>query len=308
MAKLPVHVVVLNYNGAEDTIACIRSLQSVVDPVLEIVVVDNASTDDSVLRLRGAFPGLTLIESPRNTGYSGGNNLGIRHSLAQGAEYVLVMNNDVTVTPDFLLPMIALFDKDRSIGVATCKVHYQSRPDKVFAGAGRFNWWLCTGMNKGGYIERYFRNGREEIVDFACGVLFLVRREVFEVAGYLDERYFMYFEDVEFSRRVVKHFRMGYTPLGVVFHKSGGGTSIRSYTKLYNYYHTRNRLLTFSEDVRIYRWYVVAFTLANVIVKSAIQLPNGLKGPRNAWEQITALWRGFADGMSLMKGGSQKKV
>ncbi len=294
-----VFVVVLNYNGADDTIACVRSLQVITGQNLEIVLVDNASTDDSADRLRRAFPRLTLLQSPTNTGYAGGNNLGIRHALEAGAEYIMIMNNDVVVTPGFPGPMVEVLQNDPSAGVVTCKVFYNDRPTVVFAGAGRFNRWICTGMNKGGYLERRTKNDRPGYADFIPGVLFLARREVFETAGLFDERYFMYFEDVEFSRRVVSRYRVAYTPHATAYHKSGGGTAVRNYTSLYNYYHTRNRLLTFAGDPWFYRWYVVGFSLMNIGMKTLLQFPNVLG--RDGDGQISALWRGFRDGLRMMR-------
>ena len=134
-------------------------------------------------------------------------------------------------------------------------------------------------------------------IDYVCGVLLLVRREVFERVGLMDDRFFMYFEDVEFSRRVLTQFRMMYTPRGIAYHKSGGGKGWKSYTELYLYYHTRNRFWVFAGDPLYYRAYVTLFTLANVLAKAGIILMNYAREPEVNKKRLRAVVRGVADGL-----------
>jgi GT2 family glycosyltransferase len=264
-------------------------------------LVDNASSDGSGSDLGRTFPSIQLLRQGSNTGYAGGNNAGIRFALSQGAEYILVLNNDVVVDPHFLEPMIQVFHRFTDVGIATCLVYYQGQRKRVFAAAGRFSSILCTGINKGGYLFPNQYTKHERLTDFACGVLMLIHRSVFEDVGLFDESYFMYFEDVEFSRRVIKSRNIAFTPFGIAYHKSGGGKGIRFYTELYLYFHTRNRIRAFQDDPIAYRGYVVVFTLLNTMMKSVLILTRLFGHRSNAMRQLSALWKGLWEGIRSRK-------
>ena len=296
-----VWAVVLNYNGLRDTEMCIHSLRESGYLSLDIVVVDNASPDGSGDALARLFPEIPVLRPGRNGGYGAGNNAGIRFALARGAKYILVVNNDVVVQKGFLEPMVGMLERDAGIGVVNGKVFYLSEPGKLFSALGEFNRWMCTGLNVGRDAAGCRSTTLECDVDYVCGVLLLVRREVFETVGLLEESFFMYFEDVEFSRRVLKRYRLAYTARAIAYHKSGGGKGWKSYTELYLYYHTRNRLRVFRKESRTYRAYVAGFTIANAAAKAAVIARNCVSDPAKMLRQWKALWRGLTDG--LIGGG-----
>lgn len=289
--------IVLNYCRAGDTIECVRSLQHAGYPNMEIVIVDNASPDGSADAIRQELPSIPLLAEPVNTGYAGGNNVGIQWALDRGTDYVLVTNNDVIFEKGFLEPMVEILQVHQDVGVVTCKVFYQSAREQVFSGAGSFSKFFCTGLDHGGVTKPSRRCEEECEINYVCGVLLLVRREVFDRVGLFDDRYFMYFEDVEFSRRVLTHYRMMYTPRGIAYHKGGGGKGWKSYTELYLYYHTRNRLWVFAGESFYYRAYVIAFTLANAFAKAGIILMNFTREPQMNRKRLRALVRGVVDGL-----------
>jgi hypothetical protein len=132
--------VVLNYNGYDDTVKCIRSLEKVSYANLKLLLVDNGSPDGSGERLKEEFSRIPIILLKENTGYAAGNNAGIRYALEQGADYVLVINNDVVVDSGFLEPMLNITETQPDVGIVTCKVFYQSAPNEIFSAAGRMNW------------------------------------------------------------------------------------------------------------------------------------------------------------------------
>lgn len=292
-----VYAVVLNYNGAEDTVKCVRSLQQSGYTNLSIVIVDNASPDGSGDILAAAFPELPLLRERSNTGYAGGNNAGIRYALKNKADFVLIINNDVEVERGFLEPMVAILDRDAEIGVVSPKVFYTSAPTEIFSAAGEFSRLYCTGLNTNRKEEVLKSTTLECDVDYVCGVLLLVRSALFANVGLLDERFFMYFEDLEFSHRVLTRYRMVYTARAIAYHKSGGGKGWKSYTELYLYYHTRNRLWVFQDESLLFRTYVTLFTLANSLAKAAAALLNWSSDRRKAVGQWAALCRGFVDGI-----------
>lgn len=301
--KPAIFAIVLNYNGADDTKKCVYSLLQSGYANLHIVLVDNASPDGSGDVLAEAFPKLPLLRQQSNTGYGGGNNAGIRYALQNNADFVLIINNDVIVEQEFLQPMVDVLHRDPGIGVVNGKVFYQSQRDQVFSAAGHFSPLLCAGLNKGGTK----RSGRDQNlecdVNYVCGVLLLVRRNVFETIGFFKEEYFMYFEDLEFSRRVSSRFRLRYSPQAVAYHKSGSGRGWSRYRELYLYYYTRNRFWVFKSDPWYYRIYVILFSIANAIGKSLAILLNIMRDRARMWRQLRALWQGIWDGL-IGKGNS----
>jgi len=122
-ARAPsVAVIVLNWNGIDDTLECLRSLARVDYPTCEIVVVDNGSRTSPRQTILGEFPAVTYLETGRNLGYAGGNNIGIRHALKRGHDYVLVLNNDTAVEPDVLRRAVAVAESDASIAALSVKI------------------------------------------------------------------------------------------------------------------------------------------------------------------------------------------
>lgn len=279
--------VVLNWNGPDDTIRCVRSLRESGYPDLDILVVDNASTDDSVARIRAELPDVRLLTREANGGYAAGNNDGIRYAITHGADYVLVLNNDVVVTRGFLEPMLAEAQADPKVGVVTCDARFESDHDRSYPTGGRLSWWRGAGVALSASMRRERR-----VVDFVSGCILLVRRAVFESVGYFDESFFLYFEDVDFSRRVNHQFSIVYTPRATVYHRSGGGDAWARQTPTYLYFMARNRVRAFRDRSVAYRAYLVLVSFAAAVAKSVAILVGG----RRRDQQLGALWRGFVAG------------
>lgn len=214
-----VAAIVLNWNGLEDTIACLTSLRQVSYPNYRVIVVDNGSTDGSPGEIARLFPDVLLLRRDVNGGYAAGNNEGIQYALKHGADLILILNNDVVVDPGFLQPMIDEALGERSPGVVTCKALLQSDPRRVYCTGGTLSSWRCSGKPLSPALTSVVCG-----VECVSGCILLVRRNVFETVGSFDEQFFMYGEDLEFSLRVGTLYPMIYTPSGVIYHKSGGGS------------------------------------------------------------------------------------
>ncbi len=290
----PVIAVVLTWNSYGDTVRCIESLKKATYPSLDIVLVDNGSTDGSPEILSGNFPDIPLLKLPSNKGYGAGNNAGIRFATGKGYNYILILNNDVVVDPEFLEPMVQAMQTQPSVGVVTCKAFFQSDPARIYTTAGRFSKARCSGIPR--QISRIDEDGD---ASYISGCIMLVKKKVFESVGFFDERFFMYFEDVEFSRRVLYRFRMYYTPKGVVYHKSGGGQRWSNFNSTYLYYTARNRLLTFKDEPWSYRLYVLVYSFVSAASKTIV-ISFSLSGQHREEtrkNRISAIWRGFKDGV-----------
>ena len=218
--------VVLNWNGGEDTLVALESLRDV-----ETICVDNGSTDGSDRAVAERFPGVELLRLGANRGFAGGNNAGIARALERGADWVLLLNNDATVTPGAARALERAAAP--GIGLLACKIVY---PDgRVQYAGARFNARL-------GYSGRSWTRERGLDVDRADGAAMAVSRAAVEQAGLLDEELFAYVEDVEWSLRIRRAgLRVVLVPDAVVVHKGSASTGGAASTANL-YYDTRNTI------------------------------------------------------------------
>lgn len=180
---------------------------------------DNGSTNDSVARIRAACPDIPLLESKENLGFAGGNNLGIHYALAQGADYLWLLNNDTKPAPDALSALVAKALTDRSIGAVASICYYADAPSKVQAWAGaRVNLWIGYGRNT--TIPR-----SDDWFHSLNGTSLLIARTAIEDAGMLDAGFFLYWEDTEFCLRLRKRgWRIAAAPDSRVLHRVSAST------------------------------------------------------------------------------------
>ncbi|MEI8158091.1 MAG: glycosyltransferase family 2 protein [Burkholderiales bacterium] len=191
-----VTAVILNWNGWQDTIACVASLHLMTGIVCRILVVDNGSTDGSVAHIEAAFPGAEVLQTGVNLGFGGGCNAGIRHALAAGADFVWLVNSDATVAPGALAALVRVAERNPVMGAVGSVVFEAGSADQVqLWGGGRVNLWL-------GRSVHCVAPGR---VDFISGASMLLRRAALEDVGLFDEAYFfMYWEDTDLGFRLRK--------------------------------------------------------------------------------------------------------
>lgn len=238
-----VAIIILNWNGLEDTIECLESLQKITYPNYEVIVVDNGSEGNDVEVLREKFgEHIHLIENDRNYGFAEGNNIGMSYASENlNPDYVLLLNNDTTVDLNFLTELVNVAVSDPSIGIVGPKIYYYDETDKVFSIGGKINAWTGRAPFIGwGKIDHgQFEEIRE--VDYVSGCALLIKQNVIKKIGLLNTEYFSYSEDAEWC---VKARKVGHkiicVPKAKLWHKIAS-TAMRS--KLYLYYITRNRFL-----------------------------------------------------------------
>ncbi|MFZ2188479.1 MAG: glycosyltransferase family 2 protein [Candidatus Moraniibacteriota bacterium] len=193
-----INIVVLNYNGKSCLKGCLASLFCVDYPSFEVVVVDNNSEDGSVELARLDFPKATFIKNEQNLGFSAGNNVGIRYSLERKADFVLLLNNDTEVKKDFLKQLIINASENEKAGLFSPQIFSEDKESVWFSG-GRIDWLRMKSFNSTEELRYDFASS-----DFISGCAMLVRAEVFARIGLLDEDFFLYWEDVDFSVRAKK--------------------------------------------------------------------------------------------------------
>src|SRR3990167_3807633 len=247
-----VAVIVLNYNGLENTLECLDSLKRIDKKVFnsEIIVVDNASTDGSIEAL-SKVKDIHLINNLTNLGFCGGNNIGIKEALKRGASHILILNNDVVVKEDFLSNLLKI-----KADITSPKIYFaagfefhKSRYKKEslgkiiwYAGA-KIDWQNIIGIHIGVDEVDHGQFSKSRQIDLATGACMLVKREVFEKIGYFDEKYFLYLEDMDFCVRAKKAgFKIFFQPQAVIWHKNAGSAG-GSGSNLQDYFITKSRLL-----------------------------------------------------------------
>jgi GT2 family glycosyltransferase len=212
--------IILNWNGWQDTLVCLDALKRCSYPQLKILVVDNGSSNDSVNMIRSAHPGVLLLESGRNIGFAGGNNIGIRFALAHGADYVWLLNNDTKPDPHALSALLAKAQTDNVIGAVASICYFAHEPSKVQAWAGaRVNLWI-------GYSRLNTRPRPDAWFHSLNGTSMLIARAALEDIGLLDEGFFLYWEDTEFCLRLRKRgWRIAAAPDSRVLHRVNASTA-----------------------------------------------------------------------------------
>lgn len=234
-----VAIIVLNWNRRDDTLACLDSLTKLTYRIYRIILVDNGSTDDSVNAVRTRFPLVQIIETGANLRFAGGNNVALKEVLRDGDDYALLLNNDTTVEPDFLSHMVESAREDDLIGLVSPKILYFQRPDVIwFAGGVLKPVWGCVRH----FGLRQLDDGRFDQrlqVSFLTGCCLLIRRQVLQEVGLLDEGFYLYSEDADYCLRAAKAgFKLIYEPKARVYHKvsssTGGAYNLEKWRHRYN--------------------------------------------------------------------------
>ncbi|NTU97455.1 MAG: glycosyltransferase family 2 protein [Chlorobiaceae bacterium] len=213
-------IVVLNWNGARDTVACLGSIFRANDLSTVVLVVDNGSSDGSPDMILEAFPGTEMLRLPSNLGYAAGNNAGFRRAEEMQAGYVVFLNNDTLVEGNFSLPLVDLLENNTDAGIAVPKICYLGNPRKIWYAGGQVR--LLTGLVRHVGIRRedgpeYCRPGT---TDYATGCCIAMRCGDFRRAGGFDEGFGMYAEDVDLSLRVrAMGLNIRYVPSSKVLHR-----------------------------------------------------------------------------------------
>ncbi len=239
-------VILVNYNGEKYNVACIESILANSGAAeLKIIVVDNASQDDSMRLLGEKYAGneqLELIRLDDNYGFSYANNVGIDRAKEQGADYVILLNNDTEIMPD-MLSQLWECAKRHPGSVAVPKIYYSDDRKRLWSAGGSFSPVIKKAGHIGLNETDQGQYDQEREIGFATGCCLWIPMEVIEKAGTLDARFFLYYEDTEYSFRL---HRMGipiyYCPRAVMYHKVGASTRGAD-SALCAYYIARNWLL-----------------------------------------------------------------
>lgn len=270
-ATSSVAIILLNWNGYNDTYECLKSLESLDCNDFHVFLVDNASTDGSYQRLvednqSGQFRvKVTCIQSGANLGCAGGNNVGIKAAYEQGYEYFWMLNNDTYVDRKALSALMDVIEADDQIGIVGSKIYFADTKLLWFAG-GEVNPYAGTSRNIG--INEEDRGQYDELseVDFIVGCSMLFRRELIKEIGFLEEDYFIYYEDTDWNVRAKKHgWKIMYVPKSIIYHKESSSTKSDDLSPYYAYYLIRNGYLMASRIYKNYKWIAFLSLLIRIV-------------------------------------------
>ena len=218
MSLPSIAVVILNWNGSSDLLACLSSLEKESWQNKEVIVVDNGSSDESCELVQKQFPSTTLLALKENLGYAGGNNVGISYALEKGHDFILILNNDTLVSAHFLTQFVSFSRENPAVGIIGGWPCLMSNPSKLDHLGGKWNpqTALFDFIGK----EEPSHSTIEEEVDYVCGCSIFIKRAVFEKIGLLEPAFFLFWEEADFCMRAKKSgFKIAFCKKAVLLHK-----------------------------------------------------------------------------------------
>jgi len=289
-----VSVIILNFNGAHYLGDCVGAvLDQQLDRNFEILVVDNDSQDGSAALARG-LPGVRVVLAPRNLGFAGGNNLGIRHARGQ---QIVLLNNDTRVHPGWLQALVDASASVPRVGAVTSRLAWADSPSRI-QNAGLLLLSDGSGGDRGVNEPTTDYGERCEVFGF-CGAAALLERSALADVGVFDARYFMYYEDLDLSWRMrLRGWRILYEPRAEVEHVHAA--SSREWSELFVFHADRNRVLTLVKNAR---WRFLWRCLGQLAARAAGPEGTALRARRsvrgrlivslafNLWPALLQRWR-----------------
>ena len=250
-----VGVVVLNWNGCEVLPECLRSLAAANYPALDVIVVDNGSSDASCEIVAAEFPGAVLIRNQENLGFCVANNQGVAAAFERKNDYALILNNDTVLHPECIGRLVARAQAEPDAAAVSPKIYFWQPRDRIWFAGGTFNLW--TGSN--GHIGYGKRDklawNRLRAMDFICACAMLVSRRAWEEVGGFDELLFRSAEDIDWSLRARQAgFRLLYEPQAVIWHRESFDILRNEGRGRQTYFYTRNRLAVMWKHAKWRHW------------------------------------------------------
>jgi GT2 family glycosyltransferase len=286
-----VFIVIPTYDRCQDLLACLDSLAKVTGPDFEIIVVDNASQDDTWEKVRTLFPGVILLEAGSNLGATGASNLGFERALHEGADYILRLDSDTVVAPDLLNILLAFGAAHPNSGVLSPKIYYYDQPEVIWYAGAQADHWHYGAVQKYRKVMDSPENSQPIQTEYIWAAAMLIRAEVLARTGGFDTDFLVYHEELDFCRRVR---RLGYelwlVPEAKVWHKVG--TQVENAWRAYQW--NRGKILLYRKHAQnglhlaLLVLYAFAYTFMRAIFKKS---GVGNRGPLK--DALRGLWDGL---------------
>nr|WP_299340729.1 glycosyltransferase family 2 protein [Allomuricauda sp.] len=282
-----VSIITINYNESGVTLELLESIRKLSYPNIEVLVVDNASPNDTPDVIKENYPEIKLIKSPENLGFAGGNNLGVKE--AKG-EYLLFINNDTIVPEGFIEPLVETLQSDETIGMVSPKIKFHWDTTLIqYAGYTAMNKWTIRN-NSIGYHQT--DNGDYDVAgetESIHGAAMMVPKRVVDKVGMMTEIYFLYYEEHDWAEMVKRAgYRIFYQPKSYILHKESVSTG--KFSPLKTYYISRNRILFARRNFKSLELFV------SLLFQCFVSIPkNSLKHLlRKEFDHFKALWKAIS--------------
>ncbi len=284
-------IVIPTFNRCEDLLACLGSLDK---PGLlneKVIVVDNASQDATREKVRSLFPSITMIEIERNLGATGASNIGFERALQEGADFILRLDSDTVVAPDFLQILLKFAADHPAGGLFSPKIYYYDQPDIIwYAGARASGWHFGVFQEQRGKHDSP-NNSQPIQTDYIWAAAMLIRAEVLKKAGKFDADFLVYHEELDFCRRVKQAgYDLWLVPDAKVWHKVG--TQIENPWRAYQW--NRSKMLFYRKHARngLHRLFLILYAFGYVAIRGIIKRRGaGNRGPFK--DALRGLWDGL---------------
>lgn len=270
-----VGIILVNYNGEKYNKECIDSILKSTYEDYEIIVVDNASSDNSVESLEKNYGNkITLFRNLKNEGFSEGNNIGIKIAKKKNCDYILLLNNDTVIIEDCIEKMVKCSINNAN-SVVSPKIYYYDNKEIIWSAGARMLWKKGLAAQNGLNMRDNGEYNQSLNVEFGTGCCLLIPMEIIDSVGLLSKDYFLYYEDTDYCARILKSgFYIVYEPEAILYHKVSASTGGEE-SYMYIYYNTRNRLLFNKKHNKKNILYYLPYFYLTRIVKIILWLIRG---------------------------------
>lgn len=263
--KLSIAVILVNWKKYNLTSKCIDSLNKSNYKNFKIILVDNEYSEKSLIDLRNKHKELIVFKEKNNLGFAGGNNIGIRYALENDYDYIMLLNNDTEVKENFILPLVERIEKDHFLGAVQPLILNFSNKSIIWNAGGKLNKFL-------GLTSTRLNNNKlnssivfDDYTDWISGCCILIKSEILTKVGLLDEKFFNYYEDVDWSLRMKNlGYDLGFVKESIIYHH-GSSSSKNKKTKegvissKIHYFNIRNHILLLKKHKNLFNFFGIVF-------------------------------------------------
>ena len=300
--KVPkIAIIIINWNTYQLTFNCLKSLEACTYQNKTIFLVDNGSNDGSGDKVALEFPEINYIKNTTNKGFTGANNIALNVILKQNFDYVLLLNNDTEVKPDFLSPLVARMDSDKNLAATQPLILNYPNKNTIWNAGGSFNTFFGVSKtrNKGTIYKPTLKI--ETFTEWISGCCILVDIAVIKEVGLLDNRFFAYFEDVDWSIRMTNQgYKLGVVPKSIIYHHTSGSTKKNNTSNEGNlspyahYLNLRNHIYLIKKHTSFFNsigsWTYQIFKITSYSIYFIL---------RGRFGKFKMVWRGVLDGIKI---------
>lgn len=297
--KPKVYIIILNYNGKTDTLECLESIFRISYLNYKVILADNGSTDETISAVHRKFGNkVKVIENEKNLGFAEGNNVGIREALKAGADFILILNNDTVVNPNFLDILIKNIQAHPEFSVFSPQIRKYPEKNKIWYAGGRIIWPVASvQMFNRGHLISQTKLKRATQVSFVTGTAMLIKASVFKRVGLLDKKFYLYWEETDWEVRAARAgYKFLYVPDAVIWHKVGKTSGGAKNPKM-QYYFFRNNLLFARKNLPIWLWpSFLLFYFGRILFLEILwRCFQYLAGERKSLDHIKYIFLGISD-------------